>query len=66
MFVHGRQVADHVLHTMGVIDQQDRAGQAADIFLALEHELCSAAMGLDRPGAGGDEAAHILQLQNFG
>ncbi len=52
MIVHGGQISNHELDTVGVVDQEHSAGQAADVFFTLEQELRAATVGEHRPGTG--------------
>ena len=53
------------MNAVVVGDQQRRGADAADVFLAFEHELRGAPIGLHRPGAGREQAAHRVQAQDF-
>ena len=56
-----KRIADQVLHAIDVTHDQGLAGQAADVFLTLEHEARLPAVGLYRPEAGRDQAADVQQ-----
>ena len=76
MPVHVLQLADEVLHAVGVADDEQVGAQAADVFFAFEGEPGFAPVGLHVPVAGGGKAAdgqHALDgwhefalLQRFG
>jgi hypothetical protein len=55
MLVQRPAVRHLQLHAMGGRDQEAALLQAADVFLALQHEVDLAAVGLDTPGAGRGE-----------
>src|SRR5574343_926099 len=59
------QVADQKLDAVGVGNQQLGARQAADIFLALEHQLATAAVGVDLPGARAGKARYAGDAADF-
>jgi myosin-crossreactive antigen len=58
VLVDREHIADQEVDAVAVRDQQRVRAQAADVFLALEHEFGIAAVGLHRPGAGRGEAGH--------
>ncbi|MNT62487.1 hypothetical protein D3C72_2002120 [compost metagenome] len=51
---------------MVVRDQERRGADAADVFLAFQHELRLAAVRVDMPGAWRGEAGHAFHARDLG
>src|SRR5690606_8421189 len=64
--VEPAQVADQVLHTVRVGDQQRGLADAADVFLALEYQCGGTAVGFYLPGAWRRVGRHVRDARDLG